>query len=196
MADSVRMNMNEVETRQSSLRQTPNGSFGAQFKNGLAQTATVVGGTAQAAGYAIPGASVVGAAISQLGQVRDTSAGTSNMAPNSTGLVPSNGIGGGSSLGGGGSATLAATGIDGSGGVGGGGGGGYLGQVANSAQGGNASSQLLMATQQMTELNQTFNLQYLQLQEKMQQENREFSAMSNVMKAKSDTAKNSLSNLK
>ena len=194
MAESIRMNMNEVETRQSSLRQTPNNSFGSQFKNGLAQTANVVGGTAQAAGYAIPGASVVGAAISQLGQVRDTSAGTSNMAPNASGLVPSNGIGG-SSLGGGGSATLAATGIDGSSGVGGGG-GGYLGQVATSAQGGNASSQLLMATQQMTELNQTFNLQYLQLQEKMQQENREFSAMSNVMKAKSDTAKNSLSNLK
>jgi len=55
---------------------------------------------------------------------------------------------------------------------------------------------MMMATQQMQEMNQTFNLQYLQLQEKMQAENRQYTALSNVMKAKHDTAKNALSNLK
>jgi hypothetical protein len=164
--NSIRMDMNQVETRQSSLRQTPNTSFGEQFKSGLAQTASVVGNTAAGAGYAIPGASVVGAAINSLGQVRDQRSFSA--------------MGGGGSLS---SPTLTATGT--TSGVGG-----------TSSTGGSSSQSLLDATQQMTELNQTFNLQYLQLQENMQQESREFTAMSNVMKAKSDTAKNSLSNLK
>jgi hypothetical protein len=185
--NSIRMDMNQVETRQSSLRQTPNTSFGEQFKSGLAQTASVVGNTAAGAGYAIPGASVVGAAINSLGQVRDQRS-FSAMSPTagslgSTGTSSSLGSG---ALGGGGSLsspTLTATGT--TSGVGG-----------TSSTGGSSSQSLLDATQQMTELNQTFNLQYLQLQENMQQESREFTAMSNVMKAKSDTAKNSLSNLK
>ena len=186
MAESIRIDMNQVETRQSSLRQTPNTSFGEQFKSGLAQTANVVGNTAAAAGYAIPGASVVGAAITGAGSIRDTSAGLGGGSPTASSLVGNTGSFGNSF----GSPTLQATGI---GGI-----GGSPGSVAaqNGLSSDNPSAQLLNATQQMTELNQTFNLQYLQLQEKMQQENREFTAMSNVMKAKTDTAKNSLSNLK
>jgi hypothetical protein len=65
-----------------------------------------------------------------------------------------------------------------------------------STGGSNSSSQLMAATQQMTEMNQTFNLQYLQLQEGMQAENRQFTAVSNVSKTKHDTAKNAMSNLK
>jgi hypothetical protein len=54
----------------------------------------------------------------------------------------------------------------------------------------------MMATREMQEMNQMFNLQYLQLQQKIQGENRQFTALSNVMKTKHDTAKNALSNLK
>lgn len=59
-----------------------------------------------------------------------------------------------------------------------------------------SKSQMLMATSQMQEMSQMFNLQYLQLQQKMQSENRQFNALSNIMKTKHDTAKNALSNLK
>ncbi len=42
----------------------------------------------------------------------------------------------------------------------------------------------------------SFNLQYLQLRHTMQHENRQFTAVSNVMKAKHDTVKNSISNIR
>jgi hypothetical protein len=48
----------------------------------------------------------------------------------------------------------------------------------------------------MQEMMASFNLQYLQLQEKMQQENRSFSTISNVMKTKHDTAKSSINNVR
>jgi hypothetical protein len=48
----------------------------------------------------------------------------------------------------------------------------------------------------MQEMNQEFNLQYLNLQQSVQADSRQFTALSNVSKTKSDTAKNSLSNVK
>lgn len=42
----------------------------------------------------------------------------------------------------------------------------------------------------------TFNVQYLQLQARMQHENRSYTAISNVMKTKHDTVKNSISNVR
>ena len=60
----------------------------------------------------------------------------------------------------------------------------------------NSSAALLAATNQMQEMNQQFNLQYLQLQEGEQAQNRQFTSLSNVSKLRSDTAKNSISNLK
>ena len=41
----------------------------------------------------------------------------------------------------------------------------------------------------------SFNLQYLQLQNSMQNENRQFTMVSNIMKTKHDTAKNTISNV-
>lgn len=46
------------------------------------------------------------------------------------------------------------------------------------------------------ELQMSFNLQYLQLQSQMQHENRSYTAVSNIMKTKHDTAKNSISNVR
>jgi len=59
-----------------------------------------------------------------------------------------------------------------------------------------SSQQLLNATYNMQEMNQEFNLQYLNLQQSVQADSRQFTALSNVSKTKSDTAKNSLSNVK
>ncbi|HEY7680004.1 MAG TPA: hypothetical protein VIC04_05745 [Terriglobia bacterium] len=42
----------------------------------------------------------------------------------------------------------------------------------------------------------SYNLQYLQLQTAMQNENRQFTMVSNIMKTKHDTVKNSISNIR
>jgi translation elongation factor EF-1beta len=65
--------------------------------------------------------------------------------------------------------------------------------VANLAS---SQAQLLEATKQMQETQMSFNLQYLQLQSQMQHENRAFTAVSNIMKTKHDTVKNSISNIR
>jgi septal ring factor EnvC (AmiA/AmiB activator) len=52
------------------------------------------------------------------------------------------------------------------------------------------------ATKELQETNFSFNLQYLQLQSQMQHENRSYTAISNIMKTKHDTVKNSISNIR
>ena len=66
------------------------------------------------------------------------------------------------------------------------------GQVST---GGGSTDSLMQATQQMQETQMSFNLQYLQLQNSMQNENRQFTMVSNIMKTKHDTAKNTISNV-
>jgi arginine decarboxylase-like protein len=55
---------------------------------------------------------------------------------------------------------------------------------------------LLDAMKQMQEAQMSFNLQYLQLRSQMQNENRSYTAVSNIMKTKHDTVKNSISNIR
>ena len=62
--------------------------------------------------------------------------------------------------------------------------------------GGDSQAPLLQATQEMQEMQMSFNLQYLQLQSQMQNENRQFTMVSNIMKTKHDTVKNSISNVR
>lgn len=54
---------------------------------------------------------------------------------------------------------------------------------------------LLEATRALQQEARSFNLQYLQLQENMQRESREFQALSNVMKVKHDSAKAAINNI-
>ena len=70
------------------------------------------------------------------------------------------------------------------------------GNPIGAAAGGGSQSALLAATQQMQETQMSFNLQYLQLQSQMQHENRSYTAVSNIMKTKHDTVKNSISNIR
>jgi len=53
----------------------------------------------------------------------------------------------------------------------------------------------MSATQGMQESQMSFNMQYLQLQNSMQNDNRQFSMVSNIMKTKHDTVKNTISNI-
>jgi hypothetical protein len=48
----------------------------------------------------------------------------------------------------------------------------------------------------MQESQLSFNLQYLQLTSQMQNENRAYTAISNIMKTKHDTVKNSIGNIR
>jgi hypothetical protein len=68
---------------------------------------------------------------------------------------------------------------------------------AAAAAGGSAPGEgdVLEATRALQREARTFNLQYLQLQESMQRESREFTALSNVMKVKHDSAKAAIANI-
>jgi len=68
--------------------------------------------------------------------------------------------------------------------------------VGGAAVGGSSQEQLLQATKQMQETQMSFNLQYLQLQNQMENENRQFTVVSNVMKTKHDTVKNAINNIR
>ncbi len=54
---------------------------------------------------------------------------------------------------------------------------------------------IMDATRALQQQAQSFNLQFLQLQESMQRESREYTALSNVMKARHDTAKSVIGNI-
>jgi len=69
---------------------------------------------------------------------------------------------------------------------------GAAGAAAGAAGG---ETDLLAATRALQQQNQSANLEYLQLQENMQRENREFTTLSNVMKVKHDSAKAAIQNI-
>lgn len=68
--------------------------------------------------------------------------------------------------------------------------GGVTGAVGAATQG-----DLLEATRALQQEAQAMNLQYLQLQEAMQRESREYQALSNVMKVKHDSARAAIANI-
>jgi hypothetical protein len=81
----------------------------------------------------------------------------------------------------------------------------FLAMAANETEGELTAEQLetvaggldpLFATQSMEEMDQTFNLSYLQLQQNMQSDNRKFTTISNLMKTKHDTAKSAINNIR
>jgi hypothetical protein len=74
-------------------------------------------------------------------------------------------------------------------------GGGLSPDVAIAASGGGNDVDMA-AVQAMQRESQTFNLQLLALQEEVQQENRRFSTVSNILRARHDTAKAAISNVR
>ncbi len=61
---------------------------------------------------------------------------------------------------------------------------------------GSGVDDMMLATRELTELQANFNLQYLQIQQEVQQDTRQFSLVSNLMKTKHEAAKNALSNIR
>lgn len=70
------------------------------------------------------------------------------------------------------------------------------GDAIGAAAGGSSQTELMNATKEMQETQMSFNMQYLQLQSQMQHENRSYTAISNIMKTKYDTVKNSIDNIR
>jgi hypothetical protein len=173
---SVQLNSSSTTPRTSART-----DFGTQVRNGVAAGGGVAGAAIGVAAPFVPGAAVVSAAVS-------------GAAGNVSGGGGFGGAGGGGA-GIAGSTNVGADGIP----VGGsflGAQQGAGGQAAGGGSTGNSGMDMLNATKNMQEMAQSFNLQYLQLQEKMQSENRSFSTVSNVMKTKHDTAKSSISNVR
>lgn len=56
--------------------------------------------------------------------------------------------------------------------------------------------ELIVATRKLQEMQASFSMQYLALQQKIQQENREFNLVSNIMKTKHEAAKNAVNNIR
>tara|TARA_B100000609_G_scaffold199557_1_gene204127 strand:+ start:7735 stop:8244 length:510 start_codon:yes stop_codon:yes gene_type:complete len=168
------MNMQSTTT----IRQTKNTSFGSKLAQGLQATANVVGGAASMAIPNLPGGNVISAALSGAkGSIGSSSsaltAGNANAAP-----VGAAGSGAGSlTTGGVGTAQGALPGVGG----------------ANT--GGSSVDGAFAQSKKMFEMQAGFNLQFLDLQTKMQNESRQFQTMSNVIKNRSDTAKNSIRNI-
>ncbi|RKG82940.1 hypothetical protein [Corallococcus terminator] len=175
MGPNLRMN-----TQMTTARQTPNTSFGARVQNGLNNAAGVVGaGVGSVAGF-VPGAGIVSAAVSSAqtfsgaagsGMAGGPYAGVMNTG---SGAVPTTSMPGtGAGIPGtGGSSTL---------GTSAGGAGGVSDSLTN-----NGSLKAMMDD----------NVKLLNMQSAMQHESQLFTAVSNVMKSRHDTTKNSIGNIR
>lgn len=157
-----------LNTTSTTVRQSPRTDFGTQMRNGIAAGAGAVGGAVGVAAPFVPGAAVVSAAVTGAGQAM------------------AGGTAGAAGAGGGGFVSSGDIPMGGPG----------LNSDTNTKSTGNAQQDLMNQTKDMQEMMASFNLQYLQLQEKMQQENRSFTTISNVMKTKHDTAKSSINNVR
>jgi hypothetical protein len=67
--------------------------------------------------------------------------------------------------------------------------------AASLATGGTGSGDAFEATRILQQEGQSFNLRYLELQERLQRETREFTAVSNVMKVRHDAARAAIQNV-
>ncbi len=178
-----------VEIAGSRARQTPKTDFGTVMETGLVKTANAAMTGANLAAPFIPGGAVLSAASTGVGAVKSTAIGSTGTTQVTSGM--SSGIN---------STYVGAPGETLNGGVvnpaAGGVGGATPTTSAELAAAGDSSAILMEETKAMQELNQSFNLQYLGLQQEMQSENRQFTTLSNVMKTKHDTAKNAINNVR
>jgi hypothetical protein len=174
-----------VDIDQSRARQAPKTDFGSVLSTGLSRTTNAVLNAGQLAAPYIPGGAVLSAAISGVGTLKANATGqtATGISGTSVGSLSSSGglVAGGSAMGGVAGTTGTATGNT---------------ALDGLAASGDSSAILLQETKRMQELNQSFNLQYLQLQQNMQADNRQFTTLSNIMKTKHDTAKNSINNVR
>ena len=173
-------------------RQTPKMDFGDRMKAGLDTAAGVVANGAAVVGGIIPGGAIVSAAVSSVGAM------TNNVTPGGHGggaVAAQYGAAGVVQLGGGAGGVNTTAGGGGSpasfGGVNV---GSTVGGSPNYVPGGGGSA--VGDMNQSLIQSQSENAQMMKLQMSMQRENLVFTSVSNVLKTRHDTAKNSISNVR
>jgi hypothetical protein len=202
-----------LSTVATSTRQTAKTDFGTVMREGLIKASNVAMEGLRVAAPFIPGSAIVSAAVAgaNLAQtVGNASYGgsRSGFASSASGLSGGGGPAGNAgstpgTYGGGGQLAIPgrnpgygtnlaqpASNFAGGGGAGAGATSGFNSGATD------AFSQMMSATRQTAEFQASFNLQYLQLQEKIQQDTRQFNLISNIMKTKHDAAKNALNNVR
>lgn len=165
--------MNKIESIhvvQTTPRQSAPGRFDAALQNAANHLARAVAGGLELAAPAVPGGTFL------LGAVRAATAPSPGSAP-VTAAAPF--VGG----------SPAATGYASTGAA------GASATGATAATGGSSEGDLMASARALQAESQAYNAQYLQLQEAMQRENREFTALSNVMRVKHDTARAAIGNI-
>jgi hypothetical protein len=169
MSDSHRIQQTSIT--QTIARQTPKDEFGNILAKSIGQAVQVGAGLASG----VLGNSVASAAINAVSRV----VGVSQVGQSSPQTLAGNG---------------GATGISSIGGSASGTNGSAAG-VGPGPTGNGDSWDLLAAQQAMNQQSQSFNAAYLKLQDDMQRESREFTAISNIMKVRHDSAKSAINNI-
>ncbi len=158
-------------------KQTQGASFGERVQAGLHQAGSAIASGAALVGGALPGGAIISAAVSSVTQM---SGGASSAAYAATGV---NTVGGGT---GGINTTVGAGGGPVT--TGGSVGSPNLGSGAATNNVGMMNNELASASSE--------NAKLLQVQIQMQRENQVFTSVSNVLKTKHDTVKNSIGNIR
>ena len=161
----------QLNTSNTTVRTAPRNDFGTHMRTGIATGSQTAAGAIGVAAPFVPGAAVVSAAVSGAGGA---------IAGGSGGSVGMGSSGG--RFAGVGDIPTAGPGLG--------------TNTSGAPQQGFSQQKLMDQTKKMQEMMASFNLQYLQLQQKMQGENRSFTTISNVMKTKHDTAKASINNVR
>ena len=181
-----------LSTNMTIERQTPKRDFGDRMKAGLETAGGMLQNGASVVGGLVPGGAILSAAVasvSQLGGHSTPSGGAAGAAYSATGVVNIGGSNGGvnTTIGaGGGNPTTSMPGM----GSTVGGQPNSLGSTGGSSGGavGQMNSDLVQA--------QSDNAKLLQVQMSMQRENQVFTSVSNVLKTRHDTVKNSIGNIR
>jgi len=177
------LNMPRMSTNMTTARVTPDTSFAARVQNGVGTAANMVAGGVGVVANMVPGGSVVSAAVSSL---------TTFNGANGSGAAPYYGAALGSGAApmnttlnsGGGALVSGSTSIGAS--------GGNSGQVSLPGGGSGVGSEFNPEMQSMF----SEQKKLLGLQVAMQRENQVFSTISNVLKTRHDSAKNSIGNIR
>ena len=181
-----------LSTNMTIERQTPKTDFGDRVKTGLDTAAGAVANGAAVAAPFVPGGAIVSAAVSSVTQMSNgMSSGQQTAASSayaSTGMVMPVGGGGGinTTVGAGGTGSVGQ--LPGVGSTVSGSPGYVQGSAAGGGTLGQMNADLIQAQQE--------NGKLMQVQMAMQRENQVFTTVSNVLKTRHDTVKNTISNVR
>lgn len=173
-----------ISTNMSVDRQTPKTDFGDRLKAGMETAGHAVANGAAVAAQAIPGGAIVSAAVSSVTTLANSGSSGQGGGAMSAQYAATGGI---VQVGGGGG------GINTTVGAGGSVGGASAGSVNFAPQGGNTA---IAGMQTELQASVAENAKLMQVQMAMQRENQVFSTVSNVLKVRHDTVKNTIQNVR